>query len=45
VRSDSENVQKFKEGLLARKKEGFKDIKEECSYLFGQMRAFNIEAN
>jgi hypothetical protein len=29
--------------LIARKKEGFKDIKEEASYLFGQMKSFMTE--
>ena len=35
-----EVVKKFHDGLLARKKEGFKDIKEESSYLFGQLKSF-----
>jgi hypothetical protein len=37
-----EAIRKFHEGLLARKKEGFKDIKEEASYLFGQMKNFSL---
>lgn len=28
-------IKKFHEGLLSRKKEGFKDIKEESGYLNG----------
>jgi len=30
------------DGLVARKKEGFKDIKEEASYLFGEMKDFSM---
>ena len=37
---DAEVVRRFHEGLIARKKEGFKDIKEEASYLFGQLKNF-----
>ena len=33
----------FYEGLIARKKEGYKDIKEEAGYYFGQMREFSGE--
>lgn len=40
--ADPEQFNKFYEGLLARKKEGFKDIKEEASYLFGQMKNFGV---
>ena len=36
-------IKKFHEGLLARKKEGFKDIIEEASYFFAQMKTFNVE--
>jgi hypothetical protein len=39
---EPETITKFHEGLLARKKEGFKDIKEEASYFFGQMKTFNV---
>ena len=38
-------INKFHEGLLARKKEGFKDIKEESTYLFGQMKSFSLESD
>lgn len=34
---------KFYEGLVARKKEGFKDIKEEAGYFFGQLKEFKLE--
>lgn len=37
---DAGVVKRFHEGLLARKKEGFKDIKEESGYLFGQLKNF-----
>lgn len=40
--TDTESIKKFHEGLLARKKEGFKDIKEEASYFFGQMKTFSV---
>jgi secreted Zn-dependent insulinase-like peptidase len=43
ARVQEKQVEKFIEGLLTRKKEGFKDIKEECGYLFGQLRAFNTD--
>jgi hypothetical protein len=43
LNEDPEQINKFHEGLLARKKEGFKDIKEEASYLFSQMKNFNVE--
>lgn len=31
----------YLEGLIARKREGFKDMKEETSYYFGCMKEFN----
>ena len=42
---EPEAINKFHEGLLARKKEGFKDIKEEASYFFGQMKNFSLDKN
>lgn len=38
-----EVIMKFYEGLVARKKEGFKDIKEEAGYFFGQLKEFKLE--
>jgi len=35
LKAQPEVINKFHMGLIARKKEGFKDIKEESSYLFG----------
>ena len=43
MQTSHDAIRKFHEGLLARKKEGFKDIKEEASYLFGQMKAFSTD--
>lgn len=43
LKSETEIIAKFHEGLLVRKKEGFKDIKEECGYFFGMMRSFSVD--
>ena len=43
VKSDENVYKEFYDGLLSRKKIGFKDIKEEASYLLGQMKDFSRE--
>ena len=43
LQTSHDAIKRFHEGLIARKKEGFKDIKEEASYLFGQMKSFTTE--
>ncbi|CDW88765.1 a-pheromone processing metallopeptidase ste23 [Stylonychia lemnae] len=43
IQEKEEIYREYYEGLIARKKEGYKDIKEEAGYYFGQMREFTCE--
>lgn len=40
IKEDEGIYKEFYDGLLAKKKVGFKDIKEEAGFLFGQMKEF-----
>ena len=41
IRDKDHIFKEFYDGLIARKKEGYKDIKEEAGYYFGQMKEFS----
>jgi hypothetical protein len=45
LKSDEKLFKDFYDGIISRKKEGFKDIKEESNYLFGQLKDYSQEPN